>query len=84
MNAKFVTALVMFALVASMGMGMAYNEGDSGVAYPGVPCVTPITGGDCVNVYEAHTGLEAATLGWDGYEEGAAYAGRPYVSVKPY
>jgi hypothetical protein len=84
MNIKMIVSIVMIALVASMGVVSAYNAGDSGVAYPGVPCVTPISGGDCVNVYASINTFEAATLGWTGYEEGVAYAGRPFIGAYLY
>jgi hypothetical protein len=83
MNVKLIASFVIaIALIATIAPISAHNIGDRGVAYPGVPCVTPISGGDCVEVYTAHSTLEAATLGLEGFDDTAAYAGRPYIGSK--
>lgn len=87
MNTKTLGIGIILAALFLSGIttaAVAHNAGDSGIAYPGVPCVTPISGGDCVNVYTYNNTLEAATIGWSGYEEGVAYAGRPFISVYIY
>jgi hypothetical protein len=82
MNTKiFVVGMVLFVLVASMGAALAHNEGDSGVAYPGVPYISTISGGERVG---NTTTLEAVTIGLEGFDHFAAYAGSPYVSPYMY
>ena len=84
MNTKLIVGILASVFIVSMcvSISAAHNVGMSGVAEAGKPYISMISGGErpTGNV----TTLEAVTIGFDGYEEGTAYAGRPYISAYPY